>query len=107
MEQTATIKKTEAKTIDINGKEWFDKVNGNSYFSAEATVNFGMEDERTFKVPFQYGYGDSYIHEAGYLLCECGELALSLNEQLYVYCDKNDIILRTHKETGCKKRDCK
>lgn len=48
------------KTIDIEAKQWFDKVNGNSYFSARATINFGTPEEKTFKVPFQYGYGSHF-----------------------------------------------
>jgi hypothetical protein len=34
------------KTIDITALEWFDKVNGNSYFSATVTLNFGMKDQK-------------------------------------------------------------
>ena len=52
------------KTIDIQAKEWFDKVNGNSYFSGIITLNFGFPDVETFIMSFQYGYGDQYIHEA-------------------------------------------
>jgi len=50
----------EIKTIDIQAKEWFDKVNGNSYFAAKITVNYCMNDECTLIVPFQYGYGEQY-----------------------------------------------
>ena len=39
--------------ITIQTKEWFDKVNGNTYFSAE--VFLGMD--RIMSLPFQYGYG--------------------------------------------------
>jgi hypothetical protein len=52
------------KTIDVSCKEWFDKVNGNYYFSAKVVLNHGMEDEVTYKIPFQYGYDDQYRHEA-------------------------------------------
>ena len=52
------------KTIDIQAKEWFDRLNGNSYFSAIATINFGMEDEKAVKLPFQYGYESHYIDMA-------------------------------------------
>jgi len=38
--------------ITIQTKEWFDKVNGNTYFSAE--VHLGMD--LIMKLPFQYGY---------------------------------------------------
>lgn len=40
------------KMISINTKEWFDKVNGNTYFSAE--IHLGMD--LIMVLPFQYGY---------------------------------------------------
>lgn len=52
------------KTLDINARSWFDKVNGNSYFSGQIVVNFGLEDEKRFFMPFQYGYGDCYLWQA-------------------------------------------
>jgi len=50
--QTAAVNTT-IKTLDIQAKEWFDKVNGNSYFSAQVTINFGMPDEKTLYAPLQ------------------------------------------------------
>ena len=38
----------ETKTIDVNAKEWFDKINGNSYFCGTITLNYGMNNEETF-----------------------------------------------------------
>tara|TARA_R100001463_G_scaffold64800_1_gene117928 strand:- start:640 stop:909 length:270 start_codon:yes stop_codon:yes gene_type:complete len=35
-------------------KEWSDKINGNTYFSAQID---DIEKEKTFSIPFQYGYG--------------------------------------------------
>jgi hypothetical protein len=35
-------------------KEWRDKVNGNSYFSTNIE---DVEQDRTYILPFQYGYG--------------------------------------------------
>jgi len=52
------------KTVDVIAKEWFDKANGNSYFSAVITVNFGMKTEKRIDLPFQYGYGNHYEHMA-------------------------------------------
>ena len=52
------IKLKDLKTIDIEAKEWRDKVNGNSYFSSDVILNYGMNNKETIKVPFQYGYGD-------------------------------------------------
>ena len=52
------------KTIDIEAKEWRDKIYGNSYFSSDVTLNYGMNNEKVIKLPFQYGYGDQYKYEA-------------------------------------------
>tara|TARA_R100000664_G_C2634464_1_gene62452 strand:+ start:75 stop:404 length:330 start_codon:yes stop_codon:yes gene_type:complete len=35
-------------------KEWFDKVNGNSYFSVQIE---DIEKDVIYKLPFEYGYG--------------------------------------------------
>ena len=45
----------------VVAKEWRDKVNGNSYFSAQIE---STEDGSKTKLPFQYGYGDQYKYEA-------------------------------------------
>lgn len=45
----------------VVAKEWRDKVNGNSYFSAQIE---STEDGSISKLPFQYGYGDQYKYEA-------------------------------------------
>ena len=50
------------KTIDIKAKEWRDKTYGNSYFSSDITLNYGMDSQEIIKLPFQYGYGDQYYH---------------------------------------------
>ena len=58
------MKLKELKTIDINAKEWFDQVNGNSYFSSVVTLNFGQPNEKKIILPFQYGYGSQYHFES-------------------------------------------
>jgi hypothetical protein len=96
------------KTIDIQAKEWFDKVNGNSYFSANVTINYGMKSQKTIFLPFQYGYGSHCETMAGKEL-----LKLKLVNQdpnmtffsLWRYCEENKIILRTSKRENCLKRD--
>lgn len=58
------MKASQIKTIDVNCKEWFDKVNGNSYFAGTVVINYGRKDEVEINLPFQYGYGDSYRYQA-------------------------------------------
>jgi hypothetical protein len=70
-EQTGSeIKEIEIKSMFIECREWFDKVNGNSYFSARIWVNGGQ----VAILPFQYGYGDQFIYEAQKKLTELGYL---------------------------------
>ena len=47
------------KVIIVHAKDWFDKVNGNSYFSVRIMVQKKQVKE-LFCIPFQYGYGDHY-----------------------------------------------
>jgi hypothetical protein len=83
------------KTLDINAREWFDKVNGNSYFSAEIVINYGTESERKYFLPFQYGYGDHYQYQAFELLQDNCEIPDNINH-LWQLRD-TEIILRTNK----------
>jgi len=89
------------KTIDIQAKEWFDRINGNSYFSAVITVNYGMETEQTFRIPFTYGYGEYYVQNALELLNEKGIINAKNTYDLR----QSGIILRTSKKEKCLKRE--
>ena len=90
------------KTIDLNAKEWFDKINGNSYFSCVITLNYGKE-EKTLNLTFQYGYGSQYEHESFTAIKK--ELKIKTDiKTLWRYCDENNIILRTNK-INCLKGD--
>ena len=37
------MKARNIKTIDVNCKEWFDKLNGNSYFAGTISINYGLK----------------------------------------------------------------
>ena len=91
------------KTIDIQGKSWFDKVNGNSYFSAQVTVNYGLKGVSSFKLPFQYGYGSQYEQEAFKELRE-RKLIKTIERGFYA-CQEEGIVLRSNIQEGCLKRD--
>ena len=60
------MKLKDLKTIDINAKEWVDYANANSYFSSKVTLNYGLHNEKSIKLPFQYGYEDAYIDQSLY-----------------------------------------
>lgn len=102
------MKLNELKTIDLTAKEWFDKVNGNSYFSARLVLNYGMENQESFTLPFQYGYGSAYEQSASKILNEFFKNDIPDNYfPISLYREFNDgtVIVRSSIHEGCKKRD--
>lgn len=95
---------TETKTIDIMAKTWFDKTVGNSYFAANITINFGMENEVSFKLPFQYGYDDQYLSATKTELIKKGYLPDN-TDLLTRFCRENNIILRYSNQKNCLKKE--
>ena len=98
------MKTKEIKTIDINCLEWFDKVNGNSYFAGSVTVNYGMKDQRVINMPLQYGYGSAYECEAIRVLFNAG--LLSSLPSMYELKEMG-VIIRSSIAHNCKKRELK
>ena len=96
------------KTIDVIAKEWFDKINGNSYFSMNITINYGMKNEKSFFVPMQYGYGDQYRHEAFKELQKRKLMPFQeSNLSYWRYYEENNIIACHTKHENCLKRELK
>jgi hypothetical protein len=91
----------QVNSIDIIAKQWFDKVNGNSYFAGYVTINYGQPDSEKIILPFQYGYGDSYIYAGIKALNEAGHITATHTAALRDL----GIILRSNIQRGCKKRD--
>jgi len=88
-------------TIDINAKEWFDRINGNSYFAGSIVLNFGQDSQIKFTMPFEYGYGDYYIQKAMQTLNDAGLIEAKYTSELRDL----GIILRTNMQKNCKKRE--
>jgi len=102
------MKLSQLKTIDINAKEWRDKINGNSYFSSDVTLNYGMENEKVIKLPFQYGYGDQYIYESLREIQKLFPKSKWNKENLlgkYQIQKEYKIIIRNSIKTNCLKRE--
>ena len=102
------MKLSQLKTIDINAKQWRDKIYGNSYFSSDVILNYGMHNEKVIKLPFQYGYGDQYIYAS---LEEVKNLFPKSKWYKEKYFHKYEIqkeykiIIRNSKKTNCLKRE--
>jgi hypothetical protein len=92
-------------TIDVEAREWFDKVNGNSYFSARIVLNYGRKKQKTFLIPLQYGYGTQYEWTSVQVLKEKGIIKEEESAPLSIICRNKKIILRACKKENCKKQD--
>jgi len=89
--------------INIDCKEWFDKLNGNSYFAGTIQIN----DKETFLIPFTYGYGSQYEQEAKAILTQLNKISCDYSYSLWRYCKINDIQLISNLKENCKKRELK
>ena len=99
------MKTKNLKTIDIIALEYFDKINGNSYFGGELILNYGLKDHLTIILKYQYGYGNQYEFTA---LKEMQKIVPSAKRYSSItrFCNDNNIILRSTINSA-KKRDLK
>lgn len=95
------MKLQDIKTVDIQTKEWFDKVNGNSYFASVITLNFGLDNKVELKNGFQYGYGSFHEYEAWRTIFK--HIGLDYNKFTWSVISDNNIIVRTSKNKALKR----
>ena len=57
---TTTTTATIEKSLFVEGRLWFDKVNGNTYFSNRVWV----DGKIAFTTGLNYGYEEAYLHDA-------------------------------------------
>lgn len=89
--------------LEINAKEWFDRTNGNSYFSARIT----LDDRQIAILPFQYGYGSHYLDMALQELVKIGAFTDTVKSgtPLWQYCADHKIKVISNMQDKCLKRD--
>lgn len=89
------------KSIEIKAREWYDKRNGNSYFSADVII----DKKEVFKLPFQHGYGTQYEQEAKAVLTQHNRISCDYGQNLRRYCLDNNIDYYAEIKTNCKKSE--
>lgn len=47
----------QVQKLELTGKRWFDRKNGNTYFSASAVLN----GEEVANIAYEYGYGENWL----------------------------------------------
>ena len=96
----------DVKAITVIGRRWFDKINGNTYFSADILVN----NQLVHSIKYQYGYGDFYMQAAGEWLAKYGYTHPEKYEfggitPLWRYCEDNNISLYKTVTDVMRKKD--
>lgn len=92
--------------ITIIARRWFDRINGNTYFSAVGVIN----GTQVVNIEFEYGYGNHYedriyqeLEKAGY----CPDVEHYINggrEAFWQYCNRKGITRYvTHSDVNRKK----
>jgi len=76
-------------TLHLSHREWFDRINGNSYFTCAIYV----DGKKVTVLPFQYGYGEHYKDMASQWLNSNGYT--SQCTPLWRYCEANKIAFTT------------
>jgi hypothetical protein len=89
------------KTLDINARSWFDKVNGNSYFSVQIIIDYDLPTYKKYFLPFQYGYGEQYLWQT---LKHLQEIGLVTDNIPHIWkLRENGVIIRTNKINALKR----
>ena len=87
------------QSITVIGKQWLDRVNGNTYHSSDVIV-----DGKVYKTAYTYGYGDCYMQSADEILKRHGVIDSTEYTPLWQYCSDNGIRLNRY-VMDCKKCD--
>ena len=96
------------RTLDLTCAEWFDRQNGNFYFSARVVINYGLRGTSTIFLPFQYGYGSFYEEAALRAISnKIEDKEIISRSSLWRICHDYGIILRSRKIENCKKTEVK
>lgn len=90
--------------IIIIAKEWYDRINGNYYFS----VWIELENTILF-IPFDNGYNDAYLYASIEKLQKSNVIPSSIKTtyDFRNYCKDNNIVLYTSLQKNCLKKELK
>jgi hypothetical protein len=91
--------------LELLGRKWFERTNGNTYFSAIALYN-GAEVAR---IDFEYGYGEQWLYEITKAI-QSQAIEARQDQQPWQYIDKLEsqgIAVFTNCEDIKRKKDLK
>ena len=95
-----TIARESQPAIQVEGRRWFDRVNGNTYH----TVKIWVGGEQVYISPISYGYDDHYLQTAKDALHSGGLLpGIENGTPLWRYCEERGIKLIKSVTDGLKR----
>tara|TARA_R100001510_G_C7646962_1_gene204299 strand:+ start:574 stop:939 length:366 start_codon:yes stop_codon:yes gene_type:complete len=92
-------------TIDVEVKKHHN--NGNTYFAGTITLDFNTDKERTYLMPFQYGYGYQWEHEMKATLSYFNEMSIPKFTFWSQFLKENNIDYRTNIIDDCRQKELK
>ena len=95
---------TQIKSITVLGRKWWDKINGNTYHTAQIMI----DGHTVGKTEFSYGYGDHYLQSAAEWLEKNGHIERERysnggGQPLWQYCADKGIHLEYSASYGRKR----
>ena len=91
-----------AKVVEIHGRRWFSRSQGNTYFSAVATV----DGEKALEIDYAYGYGQQYVESTYQALIDAGHLPPRVDrEPVWTHARDNNIRLEYSAIDVTRKKD--
>jgi len=85
-------------SIHVEGRKWFDKVNGNTYHSSTSHIAYSNGTSKEVYTPMAYGYGNQYQYSAKAAIFGKDK------RSLWGICDDKGIVF-SYSESDVKKRD--
>jgi len=101
------MRKKKIKTIDLIAKTWLQRGTANRYFSAQLTINYQMNGEQTFYLPFQIGPNESYQYAAIKVLIAEGLISKDYEGRALWSVSKLEGIISRCSATEAKEREVK
>lgn len=97
------------RKIEFNAKEYRDKTNANSYFSAKIYISYSNNTYKILLIPFDYGYETQYLNKCLSVLNDKNILDKKIENlyELREYLEKNEISFVTEIQQNCSEKDVK
>jgi hypothetical protein len=93
------------KNLNVTIKKYYDNENGNTYFAGTLEIDKGTETEKTYLLPFQYGYGSQWYSETIATLSYFNEIEINGFNMFREYIKNNSIVYTENIMEDCTEQE--